>query len=283
MAKSGIQGLAVGRQDIFKVDPRELTVEPDWNCRDFSDPDNLEHIERLKESIRLKGVQEPLTVRMSNGRVVVTNGECRLRAVNALLAEGMEIKSVPVQTEARNADEAAWVESQITRNSGKPFSPLEQARVFERLINLGRTEEQIGAAAGISAERVRQVLALNRVTEPTKALIRDGKIAATTVQRVLEKHKDPETVERTLLDAGERAAAEGREKIKPRDVRPPTAADDNSDLIGGPAPKTNAAARRDFRALLAEVLSYATDVAEDGTMAVFVPAQVWDRVKDIRT
>lgn len=265
MAKSGIQGLAVGRSDIFKLDPRELAIEPGWNCRDFSDPDNIEHVQRLKESIRTKGVLEPLAVRMSDGDVIVTNGECRMRAVKELLAEGHEIKSVPVQTETRYAAEADLIESQITRNSGKAFTLLEQATVFARLLALGRTETQIGAAAGITAERVRQVVALSRATEPVKALVREGRVAATTVQRTLEREGDPARAEKALLAAEKAAKTEGREKIKPRDVTPK-------------APR-----RPNFQELLAEVISYAdAEPQDDGSVLVVVPAATWDKVKDLR-
>lgn len=287
--KRSVMGrIASGRSDIFKIDPGKLTVNADWNCRDFDDPDNLSHIATLKESIRAKGVLEPLTVRIEDGAPVVTNGECRLRAVRELIEEGVEIESVPVQTEYRHAKEADWIESQITRNAGKPFTPIETAKVFGRLKELGRTDAEIAAAAGVSAERVRQLLVLNQATEPTKDLVREGKVSATTVQRALEREKDPDKAEAAVRDASGKAEAEGKAKATPRHLKAkapePTddtsEQDDNSDLLGDPEPPKPA--RRNFQELLAEVVSYAEGTDDDGNVVIRVGPNLWDRIKDVK-
>ena len=61
MSKEGIQGLALGRKDILRLDPHDLHVRPGWNCRDVNfnpnDPEDL----ALAESIASVGVKQPLT------------------------------------------------------------------------------------------------------------------------------------------------------------------------------------------------------------------------------
>src|SRR4029078_4196457 len=98
-AKSAILSLAEGRSDVLMVDPLNITVEAGFNCRDFSLSQNKEHVKDLQESIRVNGVQSPLWVRMQKrdgeNRLVLVDGESRLRAVHYLIGEGIEIKAVP--------------------------------------------------------------------------------------------------------------------------------------------------------------------------------------------
>lgn len=123
--KKGIQDLALGRSDVFRLDPRALQIEPGWNSRtsdfDPADPEDLSLAHQIAEG----GVKEPITVYMKNGVPVVTNGHRRRAAtLYALDVLGAEIKSVPVQTEPKHASEADRVLSQIVRNSGKPLAPM---------------------------------------------------------------------------------------------------------------------------------------------------------------
>ena len=271
MTQSGIKAAAGGRSDLFRVDPRKLDIEDGWNCRDFTSPENLEHIAELKRSIATKGVQEPLTVRMDGEQIIVTNGECRLRAVRELIAEGIDVALIPVQVEPRYANEADHVESQIVRNSGKPFTPLEQSAVFIRLMNLGRSEADLAAVAGYTIERVRQISLLNTATEKTKKLIRGGKISATMAQRALERAKDPKAAEAMINKAVVKALHDGRTKPGPRHLAPT------------PPPTKPKAAKRDFHDLLGQVVSYANTVAnEDGSVTCIVPKALWKKIEDVK-
>jgi ParB-like chromosome segregation protein Spo0J len=273
MTKSGIQGLAAARSDLFRIDPTLIVVKEAWNARDFSDPENMRHVETLAESIREVGVLEPLTVFMEDGQPVLTNGESRLRAVRLLLEQGVEIKTVPVQTEPRHASEADRFASQITRNSGKPFTVLEQSQVFGRLVGFGWAERDIAARGGITIERVRQIMSLNQAPETTKKLIRSGKVSATVVQRIVAKAKDGAEIDSKVKAAVERATAEGKAKAGPRHVEK---------TKKKPVPKKP---KVDHKGLLAELVA-ATDVPQ-GTYGedelvydLVVSAELWARVQE---
>ena len=90
------------------IDPRVLRVDAGLNVRDFEAPENRAHLEFLKASIRTEGVKQPLTVRHGgnpdgDGFVpLITDGECRWRAVMELIDEGVEIARVPCQPEGRD-------------------------------------------------------------------------------------------------------------------------------------------------------------------------------------
>lgn len=271
MTASGIKAAAGGRSDLFRVDPRKLTIEAGWNCRDFTSPENLDHIAELKHSIAAKGVQEALTVRMDGEKIILTNGECRLRAVRELIDDGIDVALIPVQVEPRYANEADHVESQIVRNSGKPFTPLEQSAVFIRLINLGRSEADLAAVAGYTVERVRQIASLNTATEKVKKLIRVGQISATMAQRALERAKDPKAAEAMIGKAVIKAKNDGKLKPGPRHLAAPK------------PPKPLKSTKRDFHELLAQVVSYANTVAnEDGSVTCIVPKALWKQIEDVK-
>lgn len=272
MAKSGIQGLAAGRSDLFRIDPRVLTIKDGWNARDFSDPENQRHVETLAASIREVGVQEPLTVVMEDGHPVVTNGESRLRAVRMLLDEGVDIKTVPVQTEARHASDADKLASQIVRNSGKPFTVIETSHVFARLIGYGWTEKDVAARAGLTVERVRQILTLNAAPASVRKKVRSGAISATVVQRIAAKADGDSKKIADQVDAAiQKAKEDGKTKASPRHVRAAN---------GHDAPRKPRVSHRD---LLAELLSYAgaEEGYEDGdvTVRLTVPNARWKEIQ----
>ena len=166
-----LKDFAEGRTDVYKIDPRKLRIKEGWNSRDFSDPANMEHVKTLAASIREVGVKEPLKVNMEDNVPYVTNGECRLRAVMLLIEQGVEIKSVPVMGEDRFANEADRLFTQFISNSGKPFGPIENARLFKRLVDMGWAQKDIAGKSGMSGGRVSQLLALNTLPISIQQLI----------------------------------------------------------------------------------------------------------------
>ena len=60
---------------IYHIDPKTISVRKNWNCRDFKDPANLQHVEQLAESIKEAGVKEPMTVVMEGKTPVLVNGD----------------------------------------------------------------------------------------------------------------------------------------------------------------------------------------------------------------
>lgn len=274
MPRSALQEAATGRTNIFRVPPEKLKIVPGWNCRNFEDPNNLAHIEELRESIRHRGVQEPLTVRVDGDNIYVINGECRLRACMSLIAEGVKVGPVPCQSEGRHVSEADEVESQITRNSGKPFTPLELCAVFHRLYDLGRDEDQIAAAAGYTPERVRQIMLLNRATEKTKEMIRRGEVSATTVQRALESVERPIDAERMVRKALKVAQKDGGKRASPRHMAANGAAKGAANR--GDAPRTN------YKSLIREIIENAKPrTRKDGAVTVTLPGEVWHKLEAV--
>jgi len=217
--KEGIQGLAVGRKDILRIHPSDLHIRDEWNCRDVNfdpaDPDDL----ALAESIAAVGVKQPLTAVWENGKAWLTDGHRRhaaaLHAINVL---GAEIKSVPVQTEDRYASEAERVLSQLVRNNGKALTPIEAARVYKRLIDLGWSEKQIAESIGRSVNWVKGLLELQAAPSAVTAMVRSGAVSATLAMETIRKTGDGEKAAAALGAAVQKAAAAGKSKATAKHV-----------------------------------------------------------------
>ena len=214
-----IKDMASGRSDLYRVDPAIIQVKADWNSRDASDPANAEHIESLKASIKEIGVKKPLVCYMENEVIYVTDGHCRLAAVKALIAAGVEIKSVPVMVEDRHSNEADRIFSQIVHNQGKPLTGIEQAKVFKRLIDLGWAQKDIALKAGFSGGRVSQLLELLTLPVVLQKFITDGRASASMVLNTFKKHNgDVALTVAELTGAVAVAAEQGRKRAMPKDT-----------------------------------------------------------------
>lgn len=152
----GIEGFIGRGGEIFKFDPRMIKVVDGWNSRrDFS------MVEFWKPSIKDIGVQEPLIVRKSTqGEIELVDGETRLRAVLELIAEGVDIKAVPVIVEGSKVKEDVLLARSVLANGGTPLKPSEEAGAFRRLINYGWSEQQIADTFGKSISTVKNRLEL---------------------------------------------------------------------------------------------------------------------------
>lgn len=164
--------LRLGRRDVVMLDPKTIVVEKGHNPRQFEDPENLEHVRELKESIRENGVKNPLWVRFDaqTKKAILVDGETRLRAVLELIAEGIEIAAVPAIGFAGN-NEADRLVLSLVANEGKPLTKLEQGAAFSRLVDFGWALQQIASKTGHSMAHVTQCLALIDSPEEIKKMI----------------------------------------------------------------------------------------------------------------
>jgi ParB-like chromosome segregation protein Spo0J len=136
-----------------------------------------------------------------------------------LIEQGVEIKSVPVMGEDRFANEADRLFTQFISNSGKPFGPIENARLFKRLIDMGWAQKDIAGKSGMSGGRVSQILELNTLPISIQQLIVEGKISSAFALNVWKKHnQNLEAAFAELTAAIEAANAEGRTRAMPKDT-----------------------------------------------------------------
>lgn len=234
-----LKDFAEGRSDIYRIDPKKLQIKEGWNSRDFSDPANIEHVKQLELSIESEGVKEPLKVSVEDNIPYVTNGECRFRAVQNLLARGVEIKTVPVMGEDRFANEADRLFTQFLSNSGKPFGPIENARLFKRLLDMGWKQQDIAKKTGFSGGRISQLLELLTLPQVLQKFITEGRASASMVLQVFKKHNgDVALAVQELSGAVAVAQEQGRKRAMPKDTENGEGSGEGSKGEGGASKST---------------------------------------------
>jgi ParB-like chromosome segregation protein Spo0J len=165
------------RRDYQMINPRLIDVEPGFNPRNYDLPENREHIDGLKRSIGERGLLLPLVVRFNveSGRATLVDGECRLRSIMELIAEGNVLASetdVPCFPAPKGSnDESARLLDAITANTGKPLSKWELGSAFARLYNFGLSPEKIAARTGYTERFIREAIELSEAPEEVKTLL----------------------------------------------------------------------------------------------------------------
>lgn len=174
-----LRSLSQGKLEAYKIDPRELVIREGFNYRDTSSPQAKAHIAWLIESIRERGVDEPIWVENTGDELYVIDGECRVLALRALWDEGLE---VIVPTFSYKGDEAAVLAKSLIANGGLPPSQLEFGKAVERLLAYGWTRERIAqhipphlGLSGAGATRyVDDALELQQAPLEVKKALKEG-------------------------------------------------------------------------------------------------------------
>lgn len=214
-----LKDFSEGRSDVYKIDPRKLKVKEGWNSRDFSDPANIAHIEELAKSIAEVGVKRAFVVNVEGDVPYIVDGECRYRGAMLAIERGADIKTVPVVGEDRFANEGDRLFNQFLYNSGKPFGPIENARHFKRLLDMGWLQQDIARKSGMSGGRVSQLLELIILPASLQKFIVEGKASATMVLNIFKKHNEDEAATLAELSgAVATAQKEGRIRAMPKDT-----------------------------------------------------------------
>jgi ParB family chromosome partitioning protein len=187
--------------------------------RNFDD----EALEALVQSVREKGVLQPLLVRRVAGAgesFEIIAGERRWRA--AQLANIHEVPVVVREMDDSEALEVALVEN-IQRQD---LTPLEEAEGYQRLIDeFAHSPGDLGRAVGKSRSHVANMLRLLNLPEPVKQLVDDGSLSAGHA-RALLGCDDPVAVARDVVRRGlnvrqtERLVAKGRSQAVGNTISP---------------------------------------------------------------
>lgn len=205
--------------DAFRIDPRLLKVTEGYNVRDFTTPQAQESLAILKESIREEGgVIVPLEVRMIGDECHIVSGHRRHRAVMELIAEGVEIDTVPATQEAKTVNDAERILRLVTHNAGEPLSMLEKAEVVRRLINMGWGREKIASRLGYKTpQSIANFELLLAAPEQVRDAVRHAEISPSTAVELVRHHGDGAADK--LVDIREAAEKRGKARASIRDVR----------------------------------------------------------------
>jgi ParB family chromosome partitioning protein len=211
------KGIGRGLAAILAVAPRdqeqelrELAVElispnPSQPRRVFEQ----EALVSLAESIRLRGVLQPVLVRpLAGGRYELIAGERRWRA-----AKMAQLETIPAVV--RHQGDAASLELALIENMAREdLNPVEQARACAALTEeLGLTREEVGLRVGRSRVSVSNLIRLLELPDEALALIEQG-VLTEGHGRALLLAEDHDARRRLA-----RAAAEGHWSVRELESR----------------------------------------------------------------
>ncbi|MEF3045962.1 ParB/RepB/Spo0J family partition protein [Pseudotabrizicola sp. L79] len=148
-----------------------IQPNPDQPRRDF----DQSALEELAESIRSKGIIQPLVVRKlsDSTKYEIVAGERRWRA-----AQLANLHQVPVVVRVFTDEEV--MEIAIIENiQRQDLSAIEEAMAFRQLMErFGHTQEKLAEALAKSRSHIANTVRLLTLPEPVQNMIRGGKLSA---------------------------------------------------------------------------------------------------------
>lgn len=181
----------VGRRAEVVLSIDKLEPNPQQPRLDF----NQEDLESLADSIRQKGVIQPLIVRRKMGRDAyeIVAGERRWRA-----AQLAQLHEVPVVI--RDLSDSEVLEIAIIENIQRSdLSAIEEALGFRQLMTrFGHTQEKLAEALSKSRSHVANLLRLLTLPAEVQDLVRDGRLSAGHARALIGTVNATELAERIV-------------------------------------------------------------------------------------
>jgi ParB family chromosome partitioning protein len=198
-AEAAEQARAQAEADAARS-PTDVPIEllrrnPEQPRRHFAESD----LEELADSIREKGVLQPILVRPAPGAPgewQIVAGERRWRA-----AQRAELKTVPVLV--RDLDDLEVLEVAIIENVQRAdLNAVEEALGYKALLDrFGRTQDAVAKVVGKSRAHVANTLRLLQLPEEVQQHLSAGRLSAGHA-RAIAATPDPAGLARRILDEG---------------------------------------------------------------------------------
>jgi ParB family chromosome partitioning protein len=155
-----------------------------------------EELAELAQSIRDKGILQPLLVRPHGDAFELVAGARRWRA-----AQRAGVPEIPVIV--RFVDDAEALELALVENlQREDLAPLEEAEAYRRLLELrGCTQENLSAGIGKSRSHVANTLRLLSLPEPVRRRLEAGEISAGHARALLAA-PDPAVIAAEVVRRG---------------------------------------------------------------------------------
>jgi ParB family transcriptional regulator, chromosome partitioning protein len=136
-------------------------------------------LSELSKSIAEKGVLQPLLVRPKGKKYEIVAGERRFRA--AKLAGLEEVPVIVRELDDRETLEIALIEN-LQRED---LNPLEEARAYQGLLDLGSTQEELAKALGKGRSTITNGLRLLQMSRDGQKALEDQLISAGHARAIL--------------------------------------------------------------------------------------------------
>ena len=162
---------------IIYVQTDQIKPNPFQPREDF----DAQGMEELAQSIKEKGVVQPLLVRRKGDAYELIAGERRLRA-----AKSLNINEIPIivkDVDDRDSLEIALIENVQRQN----LNPIEEAHAYQYLIEKFQvTQEKISAVLGKARVTITNILRLLKLPQEIQEEIKQGRLAFAHGRALLE-------------------------------------------------------------------------------------------------
>jgi ParB/RepB/Spo0J family partition protein len=178
----------VATDEVLFIDPGRIDPDPEQP--------RLEPDDELSASVRAVGVLHAVTVRPHPDpdradRWMLVDGERRWRAA---MAAG--VAEIPIRIRYDLEDRADRLVFQLTSNTGKPLSPLEEALAWKAILDDTHwSQAKLAEVFGIPRSSVGDRIRLAELPEAWQALLRTGHITVSQAVEVCRFRKLPAHVQ----------------------------------------------------------------------------------------
>ena len=212
---------------VLSVPIESLKPNPDQPRKQFTKEDH----EELTQSIRDKGVLQPILVRQQPGEDGVWQiiaGERRWRA-----SQAARLTQVPIIV--REMDDLEVLEVAIIENVQRAdLNPLEEASAYAVLMDrYGRTQDAVAGIVGKSRSHVANTLRLTQLTPGARDHVLAGRLSAGHARALLTA-RNPDVLADQIVDQGlnvrqtEVLARKSQDEQKPKAARPASGSGETS-------------------------------------------------------
>jgi hypothetical protein len=215
---------------VTRINPYDLSVEPDFNVRDFTTPDMQKRVWELSQSVATIGVEKAILVYFTNNKLCVQCGETRLRAtLTAIELRGAtNVRSVPIMFGVAGENDRDRYFRQWTDNDQHQPTHLEQGLLIKKMLRFAVGEEEaeirkIAARIGKPVVYIRTLLATQELPEEIQGHIRAGRMKPAFARSIWAKSNQHLPTAISLIE--DMLVESGNTRIMPRHLPRPEGKD----------------------------------------------------------
>lgn len=180
--------------ELMTFDPRHIVVVEKRNTRfDYG------NLDELAESIRINGMKEPAKVQRKGDEFQLVNGHRRHRACMMLVEKGF-VPDFMATVIPESDTESDILADMVIANDGKPFLPLEEAIMLQRLIEEYQwTQKQVADKIGRSLSHVSNRIALLNADDSVKEAMQNGEIKTQEALAIVRKSNGDKDMQKEII------------------------------------------------------------------------------------
>lgn len=207
------------QERLLSLDPSDIKIVKNRNTRfDLGD------LEELANSIAAQGIRNPIKVQKRGNIYYLVEGHRRWEACALLKHRYKTLSSKPPTVEngspvfnliarliSSDATEDEITIDMLVSNDGKPFLPLEEALMLDKLKKSGQSNAEIAKQIGKSISHVSDRLSLVNADETVKKAVEEKKITASEAVTITRKTKGDKEKQQEIMEKVEK---EGKQVIE---------------------------------------------------------------------